>query len=358
MFDRMNKIALLIILTLAVQSCMTKDSSEGSLAEQDRGLQLYTDNCAICHGHKGSGGVGIPIGLKSFLEQTPDEYLHRTIRVGRPGRIMPTFYRLSEGEIKSIISHIRSWKDTTVPAWDGSRIKANASDGKQVYGQYCASCHGADGQGGKGTGMMFSRPRELPIVPPALNNQGFLNSVSDQMLKNIITHGRAETPMPAASEFNLRETDINNLVAYIRSFQKTMMSGEQILTESPVLAYISPYSFDKTIEKIKAAVASKKYKLVRDQALNHGFVPTKNESKTHTMVYFCNYEIIYDALAIDPRIGMFLPCRITVTEDQGRVKVMTINPKRLSQLFNNDELDQACEGMYETYSSILREATR
>lgn len=55
---------------------------------------------------------------------------------------------------------------------------------------------------------------------------------------------------------------------------------------------------------------------------------------------------------------MFLPCRITVVEEYGRVQAMSINPKRLSQLFNNDELDDACERMYDTYSLILEEATK
>jgi len=339
--------ALLLILFFTSLPCLA-----------DKGEQLYTDNCAICHGHEGSGGVGIPLGLQSFLEQTPDEYLRRTIRVGRPGRIMPTFYRLSDPDIDAIIGHIRSWKKTTIPQWDATRIKANARAGKLLFDKHCASCHGENGVGGKGTGMMFSRARDLPIMAPALNNQGFLNSASDQMLKNIITHGRKQTPMPAASQFNLSDDDINNLVSYIRSFQQTMVYGEQILDESPVLVYNSPYSFSQTIANIKRAAKSKKYKLIRDQALDHGFVPEKQESKTHTMVYFCNYDIINDALAIDPRVGMFLPCRVTVIEQNGQVQAMSINPKRLSQLFNNDELDQACERMHDTYSFILKEATQ
>jgi cytochrome c oxidase cbb3-type subunit 3 len=347
MFSLHKKPALFLILFFTSLSCLA-----------DQGEQLYTDNCAICHGHEGSGGVGIPLGLEAFLEQAPDEYLRRTIRVGRPGRIMPSFYRLSDHDIDAIIGHIRSWKQTPIPQWDGIRIKANADTGKLLFDKYCVSCHGADGRGGKGTGMMFSRPRDLPIAPPSLNNQGFLNSASDQMLKTIITHGRNQTPMPAASQYNLTDDDINNLVSYIRSFQQTMMSGEQMLDEPPVLTYNSPYTFSETIEKVKRAVVGKKYKLIRDQALDHGFVPEQEESKTHTMVYFCNYDILNDALAIDPRVGLFLPCRITVMEQNGQVQAMSINPKRLSQLFNNDELDKACNEMHDTYSSILKEATQ
>ena len=55
---------------------------------------------------------------------------------------------------------------------------------------------------------------------------------------------------------------------------------------------------------------------------------------------------------------LFLPCRVTVLErEDGVVQVMAINPKRLSKLFNNRELDQACDQMHGMYQEIIEEAT-
>ena len=116
------------------------------------GQALYQDNCAICHGTDGLGGVGIPLALPSFLEQVPDEYLHRTIRVGRPGRVMPPFYKLSADEINAIIGHIRSWSKKPAPAWDASPIKGNKTRGRILFNSHCSSCHGKEGKGGKGKG--------------------------------------------------------------------------------------------------------------------------------------------------------------------------------------------------------------
>lgn len=347
MFSLRPKIALLIILLISAFPSLAVD-----------GEKLYLEKCAICHGRQGQGGVGIPLGLESFLAQTPDEYIHRTIRVGRPGRIMPPFYRLSEPEIAAIIKHIRSWKPTPVPAWDTTPVKGDARLGKALFDTHCVSCHGKDARGGKGTGLMFSRPRDLPISPPALNNQGFLNSVSDPMLKTIITQGRKHTPMPAASQFGLKAKDINNLVSYIRSLQITMMTGEQMIDEPAIIMYRSPYSFDKTVENIKRAVVDNQFKLISFKLGDKRSATTTQNNKKQATVNFCNYEMISDALTIDPRIGMFLPCQITIVEVISGVQAMSINPKRLSQLFNNDELDEACEQMHNTYSQILREATQ
>ena len=75
------------------------------------------------------------------------------------------------------------------------------------------------------------------------------------------------------------------------------------------------------------------------------------------MVYFCNFKFLDDVLKIDPRVGLFLPCRVTVVQQGDQVLVMTINPKRLSYLFNNRELDAACDEMTELYEAILEEST-
>jgi cytochrome c oxidase cbb3-type subunit 3 len=94
------------------------------------------------------------------------------------------------------------------------------------------------------------------------------------------------------------------------------------------------------------------------QYFDQGIVPKGQEDKKRVMVYFCNFRMLNEALAIDPRVGLFLPCRVTVVEDaEGNVKVMSINPKTLSHLFNNNELDKICGRMSQLYDAILEEAT-
>jgi cytochrome c oxidase cbb3-type subunit 3 len=58
----------------------------------------------------------------------------------------------------------------------------------------------------------------------------------------------------------------------------------------------------------------------------------------------------------DPRVGLFLPCRITVVEQNGKVKMMAVNPKRLSKIFNNSELNAMCGEMTRHYLAIMEEA--
>ncbi|HEY0720549.1 MAG TPA: c-type cytochrome [Gammaproteobacteria bacterium] len=329
-----------------------------SLCAAPDGAQLYGQHCAVCHGSQGRGGVGVPIALPAFLATVDDEFLFKTIRTGRPGRVMPAFTDLSDAQVSALVKHLRSWAPSQqVISHSDRRVKGNVSRGKELYGKHCAGCHGAKGEGGHGTGVTFSRPRELPVMPPALNNKGFLTAASDSMIKQTLMKGREGTPMMSYLAMGLKERDINDIVAYVRSFETAPLLWRPPEDEAPVLEMASPYSVEETVENLKRAIVGKNFVVIRIQTLDNGFVPEAKEDHHQVIVYFCNFNFINQALSLDPRIGLFMPCRITVVEQDGVVKVMSINPKYQSRLFNNEELDVPCEEMTDVYKGIIEEAT-
>lgn len=343
------------ILLLAIFSF---SAANISYAQQSKGEKLYLDNCAICHGNDGQGGMGIPLSLADFLNSASNDYLKQSIRLGRPNRVMPSFYWMSETDINDIIQFINHWRKKPAPDWDKKTIAGNAAAGEILFKEKCASCHGDKLQGGKGSGLHFSRPAGLPITPPALNNQGLLNSAPDSMLHFIITHGRKNTPMPSAKTLGLNKKNVDDLVSYIRSFQSNKLVHKSLYHEEPASLIVdSPYSFDETVDNVKRAITGSNFVHIRDQALTYGFKVETSENPKQTIIYFCSFSFLYEALKIDPRVGMFLPCRITVVEQNNKVQMMSINPKHLSQLFNNNELDASCDNMYDVYTSILEDAS-
>jgi len=269
---------------------------------------------------------------------------------------MPAFKSLSDSEVRKIIAYIRSLTKVKPPTRDEKPIHGDIARGKQLFAKDCAVCHGDHGQGGKGTGVTFSRPRDLPILAPALNNAGFLASATDSMIKRTLLEGREGTPMNPFKGKKVSEQDIDDIVSYVRSFEKDLKPSpaEQ---ESLTMVYEAHDSLENVVENIKRAAIGKNFKIIRVQNLDNGLVPADKESKKQVIVYFCNFELLNKALAIDPRVGLFLPCRVTAYEQNGVVKVVAINPKRLSHLFNNNELDKLCNQMQKVYSDILDEAT-
>ncbi|MCK5723462.1 MAG: cytochrome c, partial [Gammaproteobacteria bacterium] len=77
--------------------------ASSSLQAKANGEQLYSTHCSACHGPNGNGGVGVPLALPDFQYGVTNDYLTKSIRLGRPGRIMPAFTELSNDDVKAIV---------------------------------------------------------------------------------------------------------------------------------------------------------------------------------------------------------------------------------------------------------------
>jgi len=345
----LKHLSIFVLFVLSIQSW------SAVFAAPD-GKALFSKHCTVCHGPTGEGGVGVPLALPAFINEVSDDYLYKTIRYGRPGRIMPSFNELSDAQVRAIVQFMRNWGNKQIGKENTDTVTGDASNGRRLYQKRCAQCHGDNGQGGKGTGVTFSRKRDLPIIAPALNNTGFLASATDSMIRSTIKSGRKGTPMTSQLVADLSEKEIDDIVSHIRSLKRVKPIDDGYDDESPVIAMDSPYDMDETIENLKQAIADKNFTLIRTEPLEKGFVKPGEESRKQMVLHFCNFSFLYEALSIDPRVGMFLPCRITVVEDKGKVKVMSINPLHLSKLFNNDELDTSCKEMYGIYKALIEDA--
>lgn len=322
------------------------------------GARLYAQNCAACHGDQGSGGIGVPLA-SAVQGLVSDDYVRKTIRHGRTGRVMSAFAALSDAEVDAIVRHVQSWSSKPAPRYAADPVRGDLARGRKLFARHCASCHGANGEGGKGTGVTLSRPRDQPIMPPALHNPGFLASASDRMIKAILMQGIKGTPMVSFLQAGLKEKDIDDIVAFVRGFDKEPLaeSATVVDAEEPAIVVDSPYDLKTTVANVKQALGSSNFVFIREQKLDDGLVPAEQEDPRRHIVYFCNFGLLSEALRTDPRVGLFLPCRVTVVEQGGKVRMMAANPKRLSRLFNNSELNRLCDELTRMYRTVMEDAT-
>ena len=357
----LRSVLLLLMTLLIVNHSVLADSDNKELTQTKMrlsGEKLFQNNCAVCHGGEGSGGVGIPLNMEDFLATTSNQYLKNTIRRGRPGRIMPAFSHLSDAQINEIVVYIRGWSEKIkAPQYSLETITGDVKKGQQIFEKICIHCHREKGIGAKGTGVTFSRPRDADILAPGIGNSAFLASAPDHMIKQVIMTGRKKTPMLSAKLMGLSENDVNNVVSYLRSLEKIEKDHSKSNRTSSVLVFESSYSVQETIKNIKQAAVGYNFRYIREQTLDKNFVLTEQQSDDHYLIYFCNFNFLNQALSIDPRIGMFLPFRATIVKQNDVVKVMTVNPEYLCSLFNNNELKQGCDFMSEQYTAILEEST-
>jgi cytochrome c oxidase cbb3-type subunit III len=154
---------------------------------------LYAANCAACHGSEGRGGAAIALADPVYQAIADDASIRKVVANGVNGTSMPAFAQSAGGmltnkQIEVITTGMRSrWSRPGIlhganpPAY-AAKSAGNAQQGEVVYGTYCASCHGAQGQGTpKGS---------------AITNDSFLALVSDQGLRTIVITGRPELGAP------------------------------------------------------------------------------------------------------------------------------------------------------------------
>jgi mono/diheme cytochrome c family protein len=193
------------------------------------GANLFAQNCSACHGQFGEGGpnparagdIIPPISTAEFLKTRDDTTLRNIISQGQPSLGMPSFGDANGGpfsdeQLDAVVEYLRSWEanppveepptfatETPPPTPEGSAPTPEpipSLTGGQLYAIACASCHGAQGEGGVG---------------PALNTQDFQDKYDDQALFDTISNGHTATPMVAWGE-NLSAEQIQLLVYYLR----------------------------------------------------------------------------------------------------------------------------------------------
>ncbi len=194
----------------------TLDSAKGTSVE--KGEQLFSQNCAPCHGNFGEGGpnpahpgdIIAPISSAEFLKTRDDFTLAAIISNGQPSFGMSPFGianggQLEDTEIEAIVAFIRSW-EAKPPVEFPPEIPTPVAPlkGPQIYASLCAQCHGNDGEG--------------TSVGPSLQDPKFQDATTDQDMFNSINLGHKATPMIAWGEI-LTSDQITQLVKIIRQFR-------------------------------------------------------------------------------------------------------------------------------------------
>jgi mono/diheme cytochrome c family protein len=208
-------------------------SSVGAPGLVEAKALFHSLGCRGCHRVGGVGGDdgpdltrvgGLDPGRLNFThvpgERTVANWLAEHFRAPAavvPGSKMPAL-GLEEDQIRLLTFYMLSLRRTEVPEafWPKDRIRAErfgerefSTDGATLYGNFCAACHGPNGEGMRYPGM--------PAFP-AIGNPDFLTLASDEFIAQHVRRGRAGRRMPAwgEKEGGLRPPEIAQVVSYVR----------------------------------------------------------------------------------------------------------------------------------------------
>jgi cytochrome c oxidase cbb3-type subunit III len=188
-----SRVLRFIVMPIAVALCACNDApgrpgKNPEVARPDEVLDfniLYKQNCSGCHGPQGNGGAAIALHNPVYLAVADDNVIRHTASNGVPGTPMTPFAQsaggmLTDKQVDVIVRGIRAWArpgllaGISLPSYK-QEPPGDAQRGAAVYATFCASCHGAKGEGGE---------RASSIVDTT-----YLALVSDQQLRTIVIAG-------------------------------------------------------------------------------------------------------------------------------------------------------------------------
>jgi len=228
MTSRWTPVAASLVLLAACDAAPGNPGKSSEAVAPDEVVDfraLYGANCAGCHGEQGRGGAAIGLAEPVYLAIADDASIRKVTAEGVGGTAMPAFAQsaggmLTDAQVDVITSGIRSWArpgalaGATPPPLVATSV-GDPDRGREAYATYCASCHGAQGEGGpKGS---------------AITNGSFLALVSNQGLRTVIIAGRPDLGAPDwrgnLPGRPMSDQEITDVVAWLAS-QRVQFPGQ------------------------------------------------------------------------------------------------------------------------------------
>ncbi|GFE91663.1 cytochrome-c oxidase, cbb3-type subunit III [Steroidobacter agaridevorans] len=164
---------------------------------------LYSANCAGCHGSDARGAKGFPnLTDQDWLWGGDEQRLLESIAQGRHGMMPALGGALGEQGVNEVASYVVSLSGGKAPAdW--------VAAGQQRFATLCVGCHGVDA---KGNAMLGA---------PNLTDNIWLHGGDFDTVRATITNGR-DNQMPAHRDL-LGDTKVKLLAAYVLSLNEAQM---------------------------------------------------------------------------------------------------------------------------------------
>jgi cytochrome c oxidase cbb3-type subunit III len=212
------------------------------------GAAIYKTLCAQCHGAdaKGYKADNAPsLVNKTFLESATDDFIHKSIAVGRPGTSMPGYAKeiggpLDSPSIDRVVAFLRAQGPQAQPLGTAATT-GNAARGAELYKRDCQKCHG---------------DQTTRVNAVHLANAQFLAVASDAFIRYAIVNGRPGTPMEAfATKLSSQDTD--DIVAFVRTLGRPAEVAQLPAPTGKEPLVINPKGKDPAWKKLRSDPGSK-----------------------------------------------------------------------------------------------------
>jgi len=137
----------------------------------------------------------------------------------------------------------------------------------------------------------------------------------------------------------------------------TAVSQENLRQEGFYFSKTMDGTVDQATEKVKSALKEQGFGIVTELDMHK----TLNEKLGKDMGVYrilgaCNAKFAWETLQKEENIGVFLPCKVLIKEQQNnQVEVVAVNPSELMKMLNNPELTGVANEVSQRFKDALRQ---
>jgi DMSO reductase family type II enzyme heme b subunit len=250
-------------------------------AELLRGAEIFSKQCAVCHGDKGDGQgkfaylmdprprdlLAGRFKITTTENLIPsDEDLLRTLRRGMPGSAMPPWGHLPEADLHALVSYVRALHhegvsgevqsavasgmlpESEAPAIIEQRTRPGETlrippepgfdstrwfRGRSIYLQACASCHGLDGH--PVTEAVKTDEDGYPVPPRSFVAGIYKGGGEGHQIYARVLKGMRGTPMPGYDDAYSSD-EMWDLIRYVQSLAREGAQERAQLRQESIVA--------------------------------------------------------------------------------------------------------------------------
>ena len=120
------------------------------------------------------------------------------------------------------------------------------------------------------------------------------------------------------------------------------------------LSKILTTTFEETITKVTDELKKEGFGIITTIDFKNTVKEKLNKDfRKFTILGACNPQFAYDAVLIDDKIGLLLPCNVMVQEKEGKTEVSIFNPALLTFFVTDEKLTKMSEELVERIKRIL-----
>lgn len=106
------------------------------------------------------------------------------------------------------------------------------------------------------------------------------------------------------------------------------------------ISTITHQNFNKTLQQVTKALETEGFGILSNIDVKTTLKEKLNvDFKNYTILGACNPQYAYNALQIEDKIGIMMPCNIIISEQEdGRVEISVLDPTTALNVIENEEL--------------------